>query len=177
MLSVTSRSLSRPLHQLYKDPFIDESRLTLKEASLRNDIPILMSVHAAIKTGLERARMDKVLGSSLQSRVVIAVHDNQTRDVLKKYADELEAMFVVSHVEVTGPLPENSDWNGAIWSYSQVIDSSGETGGNGKIGEVVVLPPKDDKCPRCWRYVAPSEEELCGRCKDVVEAQAEGANV
>mgnify|MGYP000883813943 FL=1 len=25
------------------------------------------------------------------------------------------------------------------------------------------------KCPRCWRYMAESENELCARCKGVIE--------
>lgn len=40
-----------------------------------------------------------------------------------------------------------------------------------QVGTVLVLPPEQAKCPRCWRYVAPAEDELCGRCEDVVAGQ------
>ncbi|OJD36821.1 isoleucyl-trna synthetase [Diplodia corticola] len=33
-----------------------------------------------------------------------------------------------------------------------------------------VRPARRCKCPRCWRYVAPSPDVLCGRCEDVVGA-------
>ncbi|KAI0149711.1 isoleucyl-tRNA synthetase [Hypoxylon sp. NC0597] len=150
-------SLVHPLHQLYADPVIDPSRLTRDLTSLRKDIPVLMSVHAAIKSGLENARGDKVLGSSLQSSVLLDVADSPTRDVLQTYADELEAMFVVSSVEINAALPVDPEWR-----YTQEFEVDGVK------GTVVVLPPKQAKCPRCWRYVAPEEDKLCHRCEDVV---------
>jgi isoleucyl-tRNA synthetase len=33
---------------------------------------------------------------------------------------------------------------------------------------VVVRPPGNAKCPRCWRFVKEEGEEVCGRCADVV---------
>ncbi|OTA91426.1 hypothetical protein M434DRAFT_76280 [Hypoxylon sp. CO27-5] len=150
-------SLVHPLHQLYVAPVIDPSRLTRDLTSLRKDIPVLMSVHAAIKSGLEDARADKVLGSSLQSSVVVDVADSPTREVLQRYADELEAMFVVSSVEINATLPVEPEWR-----YAQEFEV------NGVKGTVAVLPPKQAKCPRCWRYVAPKEDKLCDRCEDVV---------
>ncbi|KAI1137261.1 isoleucyl-tRNA synthetase [Hypoxylon sp. FL0543] len=150
-------SLVHPLHQLYADPVIDPSRLTRDLNSLRNDIPVLMSVRAAITSGLEAARGDKVVGSSLQSSVILEVADSPTREVLRKYADELADMFVVSSVEINAALPVSP-----AWRYTQEFEV------NGARGTVVVLPPKQAKCPRCWRYVAPEEDKLCHRCEDVV---------
>lgn len=157
-LTVKHRALIHPLHQLYGDPVIDDSRLTYSLESLRKDIPILMSVHGAIKSGLEVARSDKVVGSSLQSSVIIDVADTSIRNVLETYADELEAMFVVSSVGINATPPQDMEW-----SYTRDF----EVGGDVK-GKVVVLPPTQAKCPRCWRYVAPEEDELCQRCEDVV---------
>jgi isoleucyl-tRNA synthetase len=37
--------------------------------------------------------------------------------------------------------------------------------------KVVVHPPKGEKCPRCWRFARAEEEELCGRCADVIKAE------
>ncbi|KAI1765087.1 isoleucyl-tRNA synthetase [Hypoxylon sp. FL1150] len=151
-------SLCHPLHQLYGDPVIDDNRLTHNLESLRKDIPILMSVHGAIKSGLEAARGDKVVGSSLQSSVIIDVTDTAVRSVMDKYADELEAMFVVSSVDINTAPPENPEW-----SYTRNFEVNGDAK-----GRVVVLPPSQAKCPRCWRYVAPEEDKLCRRCDDVV---------
>ena len=38
-----------------------------------------------------------------------------------------------------------------------------------KDAKVVVHPPRLEKCPRCWRFAKAAEEELCGRCGDVVK--------
>lgn len=115
-----------------------------------------MSAHAAIKSASELARTAKVLGSSLQCSVILEIPDEKTTSVLKPFEDELEAMFVVSSVEINAPLPE------AEWQFSQTFEVNGVqcTGW--------VLPPKESKCPRCWRYVAPAEDALCKRCDDIV---------
>ncbi|OTB05713.1 hypothetical protein M426DRAFT_319697 [Hypoxylon sp. CI-4A] len=150
-------SIVHPLHQLYAGPIIDPSRLTLNLDSLKKDIPVLMSVHAAIKSGLEAARGDKVLGSSLQCSVILDVPDAPTLKVLESYSDELEAMFVVSSVDINTAAPTNPEW-----FYSREFEVSDTK------GTVTVLPPQHSKCPRCWRYVAPKEDTLCQRCEDVV---------
>jgi isoleucyl-tRNA synthetase len=36
---------------------------------------------------------------------------------------------------------------------------------------VLVHPPSGHKCPRCWRFVKAAEEEICGRCDDVVKSE------
>ncbi|KAI1100518.1 isoleucyl-tRNA synthetase [Jackrogersella minutella] len=150
-------SLIHPSHQLYTDPIIDPSRLTRDMASVRRDMPLLMSAHTAVKAVLETARRDKVLGPSLQCSVILELADVSNSEVLASYVDELATMFVVSSVEINASRPE-----AAKWSYT----------GKFKVGDaegtVVVLPPKHCKCPRCWRYVAPEEEKLCQRCEDVV---------
>ncbi|KAI1502935.1 isoleucyl-tRNA synthetase [Biscogniauxia marginata] len=160
-------SLTHPLNQLYSDPIIDPTRLMRNPSDLRSDIPVLMAVHGAIKAALERARNDKALGSSLQSSVVLlpAGPGSPVGAVLEKYADELEAMFVVSSVEINSPIPEDPEW---VYRQQFEIDVNGAVSPG---GEVVVLPPKDAKCPRCWRYVAPKEDTLCHRCGEVVSKQ------
>ncbi|KAK4100746.1 isoleucyl-tRNA synthetase [Parathielavia hyrcaniae] len=148
-----------PLRQLYWDPVVDESRLTLDRKQLREDVPVLMRAHAAIKAALELARGDKVLGSSLQCAVVLEVPEGRVLEALGRYGEELEAMFVVSSVELNGAVPD-----GAEWKYCEEFELEG--------GQCTawVLPPKQAKCPRCWRYVAPKKDELCGRCEEVVGA-------
>ncbi|POS74634.1 isoleucyl-tRNA synthetase [Diaporthe helianthi] len=177
-----------PLHQLFPSPVIDGGRLTAagwgkeEERRLREAMPVLFAVHTGIKSAMELARRDKKVGSSLQCSVVLQVPDRAVADMLLR-VDELEAALVVSHVAVNEPLPEEE----AEWKYSVafqvpggsgpvVAASSGASGGDvegeGKTGGVTctawVLPPRAHKCPRCWRYIAPQEEELCGRCEDVV---------
>lgn len=98
-----------------------------------------------------------MLGSSLQSNVFVQVPDIQTQKVLESYADELESMFVVSSAAINTKPPLETEW-----TYTREFEVGGIK------GAVVVLPPKHAKCPRCWRYVSPKEDSLCGRCEDVV---------
>ncbi|KAI1459943.1 isoleucyl-tRNA synthetase [Annulohypoxylon moriforme] len=146
-----------PFHQLYNDPIIDPNRLTHDLTSVRKDIPVLTTVHSAIKLGLDGPRGDKLIGSSLQSSVTVGIADSATREVLEKYADELATMFVISSVQINAPPPVDAEW-----SYVREFEV------NGAKGKVVVLPPLQAKCPRCWRYVAPKEDTLCQQCEEVV---------
>lgn len=145
------------MYQLYSSPIIDSSRLSRSEPELRKAIPVLMSAHAAIKAASERARAEKVLGSSLQCSVILEVPDGKALASLKGLADELEAMFVVSSVDLNIPVPQSD------WGFSEAFESHSSQ------CLAWVLPPRQCKCPRCWRYVAPKEDELCQRCEDVVE--------
>ncbi|KAI1077671.1 isoleucyl-tRNA synthetase [Whalleya microplaca] len=172
-------SLIHPHQHLYNAPLIDPSRLPYDSSTLRSHIPVLMSAHAAIKAALERARAAKVVGSSLQSTVVLVIPDAATRAVYETYASELEVMFVVSSVSIladraTREALATADMNTykkhkgvweyeGTWAYVQDLSIDGV-----KKGEVVVMPPDRHKCPRCWRHVAPVEDALCGRCEDAM---------
>lgn len=144
---------------MYDTPLFDTSNLRLDEEIIRKDIPTLMAVHSAVKAALERARLAKVVGSSLQSAVVVSSSNARVNETLARYAEELDAIFVVSSVEVNSPIPE-----GPEWAYVQEFDVDG----GGQKGTVTVLPPRQHKCPRCWRYLAVEEDTLCQRCDDVV---------
>jgi len=158
-----------PLRQLYRSPVVDAARLTRDEAQLRLAIPAVMAAHAAIKAASEAARTDKVLGSSLQCSVRLDIPDEAAMRPLRALADELEAMFVVSSVELMGgaaaaapsssPPPPSED---VAWKYAQEFELHGVR------CTAWVLPPTLEKCPRCWRYVATKEESLCQRCEEHV---------
>lgn len=172
-----------PLKQLYAAPVIDGERLPAvtgeEERRLREAMPVLFAVHTGIKSAIELARRDKKVGSSLQCSVVLQVPDRAVADVLMR-VDELESALVVSHVGVNEPLPEEAEWKYSVdfqvprGSDASVTSSGSGTDVEGQADVSVtctawVLPPRAHKCPRCWRYIAPQEDELCGRCEDVVE--------
>jgi isoleucyl-tRNA synthetase len=117
-----------------------------------------MAAHAAIKAASEKARALKVLGSSLQCSVILQVPDTASDSILKRYEAELESMFVVSSVELQSE-PETS----TAWAFPEAFNVNG-----GAKCIAWVLPPKQHKCIRCWRYVAIEPNPLCGRCEDVV---------
>jgi isoleucyl-tRNA synthetase len=134
-------------------------------------IPLLLSANSAIKTAQEEARAKKLIGSSLQSRIVLDIPDAEAMTVLEAYRHDLRDIFVVSDVELAEPRAASALRAGAeadentesIWHFEAEFDISGGTGK----GVARVMPPHGAKCPRCWRYVAPKEDELCGRCEDV----------
>jgi len=121
----------------------------------------------AIKRAQEDARAQRLIKSSLKSSVVLTLPE-QAKDIFEKYKDDLETIFVVSSVALENLTGSDlleakwSNWREGEWSFFAEFDVPG-----GK-GTAWVLPPKDAKCPRCWRYVAPVEDELCARCDDAV---------
>ncbi|EFW98484.1 isoleucyl-tRNA synthetase [Grosmannia clavigera kw1407] len=158
-----TESTLHPLRELYKAPLIDVARLPGDEAQLRQAIPVVMAAHAAVKAASERARTDKVLGSSLQCSVVLEVPVSSAAELLNELGAELDAMFVVSSVAVNAAVP---DHDSVAWRYAAPFEVAGDN------CTAWVLPPRQAKCPRCWRYVAEEEDQLCGRCADVVNHQA-----
>jgi isoleucyl-tRNA synthetase len=152
------RSALYPFHQTLnpKSPLgIDRSLYT----DIEEDIPWLLNANMAIKRAQEDGRTQKLMKSSLQSSVVLTLPE-QSKGIFEKYKDDLEVIFVASSVALENAagsvLPESE------WRFSAEFDVPG-----GK-GTAWVLPPKEAKCPRCWRYVAPVEDDLCTRCEDIV---------
>jgi isoleucyl-tRNA synthetase len=142
-----------PFHRTLDTPIISPERYT-KNEGLIQDLPWLLNANNAIKTAQEDARAKKLIGSSLESSIVLQL-PAQAQELFGRYADELDAIFVVSSVDLNGTAEGE-------WKYSSDFDAPG-----GK-ATAWVLPPKDKKCPRCWRYVALVEDELCMRCEKVV---------
>lgn len=159
------QDILHPLRQLYSAPLIDPSRLTQDESQLKKAIPVLLTAHSAVKGALEEARIAKYVGSSLQSSVVFHVpEESMTLKMLEPLRNELEAIFVVSHVDIEAGDGAQDPSEGQEWSCQTSFEVGDEN------VKVWVLPPKEHKCPRCWRYVSPKEDELCKRCDDVVAA-------
>lgn len=95
---------------------------------------------------LEEARIAKTIGSSLEARVDISA-GSHAYEKLKRHADDLRYLFIVSEVELLEP---NSEIEGdAI--------------------EVTVARARGEKCERCWNYSTRVGESsnyptVCERC-------------
>lgn len=172
-----------PLRQLYTSPVIDDARLPAEvEQKLREVMPVLFAVNTGIKSATEVARRDKKVGSSLQCSVILQIPDQEIAITLLGFSAELESSLVVSHVGINQPLPETAEWkysvdfqvprvrDVAVFSNGEGGDVQTEGSSSGVTCTAWVLPPNAHKCPRCWRYVAPQEDQLCGRCENVVES-------
>ena len=95
---------------------------------------------------LEEARIAKAIGSSLEARVEISAGAHAF-DKLKRHAEDLRYLFIVSEVELSEPNAEiNAD---AI--------------------QVTVARARGEKCERCWNYSTRVGESsqyptVCERC-------------
>ncbi|MEE5992109.1 MAG: isoleucine--tRNA ligase [Oscillospiraceae bacterium] len=109
----------------------------------------IYAVREAVNKKLEEKRNEKVIGKSLEAKVIITVADEKTAERLNSYT-ELKDVFIVSAVEI------------------QTGEVSGDTGMN-----ITIEKASGNKCERCWCY---SEEvgkitlhpTLCKRCAGVV---------
>ncbi|CCU81854.1 unnamed protein product [Blumeria hordei] len=124
------------------------------DAIIASELPWLMKANAAIKLSQERARSQKLIGASLESSVYLDLPPPAVL-VFQRYKKELDSIFVVSSVEF-GASPD------AEWKFDAKFDAPGGT------ATAWVLPPKDNKCLRCWRYLAPTPDKLCSRCEELV---------
>ncbi|KAF1975391.1 isoleucyl-tRNA synthetase [Bimuria novae-zelandiae CBS 107.79] len=146
------------------------------------------TVSSAVKAAQERLRAAKKIGGSLECGVtVVCAPDDYLSPLLSAamlaytkssegqqtltsaQLEELAGVLVISDVNIVSAADAAS--LDAKWAFSEeepfCIDK--EKGWGGK---VIVHEAKGAKCPRCWRYQRSVEEELCGRCEEVVKEQA-----
>jgi isoleucyl-tRNA synthetase len=92
---------------------------------------------------IEEKRVEKVIGHSLDTKIVIKATENDYA-LLSKLGDELKDVFIVSQVELQ--------------------QEGGET-------EVAVFKAEGAKCERCWQYATTlSETNVCKRCADTLSS-------
>lgn len=95
-----------PLHQVFNP----ERPLQLERylyAGVEKDVPWLLNANMAIKAAQEEARSAKLIGSSLQSSVVLVLPET-ARAMFERYGNDLEAIFVVSSLKIGGEV--KGDW-------------------------------------------------------------------
>jgi isoleucyl-tRNA synthetase len=132
-------------------------------------MPVLMATYDAVKSALEQARNACHIGPSLQSTIEIHLPEtaNTVLDVLRRHADELDSMFVVSGVRIN----QSRDPDAKVPDPSLDFVFRADLEVDGVKGYVEARPTEHAKCPRCWRYVAPAEDIPCDRCEQVMDAQ------
>ncbi len=109
----------------------------------------LLAVRRAVLKKLEAARRDKRIGLSLDARLELRAR-SRVRETLRRYADQLPDIFIVSQVEIGELAP-------------------GEAGESEEMPDLLVAvgPARGEKCQRCWRYdpqVTPATAEFPGVC-------------
>lgn len=140
-----------------------------KDAVLLNDMPngheinvddefnktwdILGLIREDVKKVLEVARKDKIIGSSLEAKVIIYCNGAKY-DLLASLKENLKEIFIVSAVE---------------------IEKSGEGKFTGeKNTDVIITVEKaaGEKCERCWSYSEDisDNEKICNRCRKILNS-------
>jgi len=107
------------------------------------------SIRDDVLVALEKKRNEKVIGKSLEAKVVL-----YTKDDLSDILPELDKAFIVSQVELG--------------------EGEGEFSGSVEGLSITVEKATGEKCSRCWTYsdtVGKNEKhpELCARCASVIE--------
>ncbi|MBW4487621.1 MAG: isoleucine--tRNA ligase [Trichocoleus desertorum ATA4-8-CV12] len=139
--------------------------------ALAKSWPALRQIRAEVNRVLEKARAEKMVGSSLEAKLLLYVPDLELRQQLQTMnpatslngngVDELRYLFIVSQVEL---LDSPSALEGL--QYSSQSDALG----------IGVVKADGEKCDRCWNYsthVGESEAHalLCERCEPALEGQ------
>ncbi len=118
----------------------------------------LFQVRKVVQGALEKKRRDKVIGSSLEGKVVLQATEPQCA-LLQRYLEDLPALFIVSCVEVK-PIVE------VVEKEHELADIS--------LGLVIdVVKAEGTKCDRCWNIrkdvgAQPEHLTLCSRCVEAL---------
>ena len=113
-------------------------------------------IHAVrddVNKALELARNEKMIGKSLEAKVVLHCSD-EVLALLEPVAEDLPMVFITSQVELQ---------KGGEAAFT------GEVAGLG----VTVMPAEGEKCERCWAYRSdigadPAHPTLCARCAKAI---------
>ncbi|MBD2120852.1 isoleucine--tRNA ligase [Trichocoleus sp. FACHB-262] len=139
--------------------------------SLAKSWPALRQIRAEVNRVLEKARAEKMVGSSLEAKLLLYVPDLELRQQLQTMnpatslngngVDELRYLFIVSQVEL---LDSPAALEGL--QYSSQSDALG----------IGVVKADGEKCDRCWNYSTHVGESaahslLCERCEPALEGQ------
>ena len=108
---------------------------------------VLFEAKERFNESIENLKKDKIIKSALELEIY-----TDSNDILNLPKVDSEDLFLVSSIT-------NESKNNEILASFIVGDAKFE-----------VYKATASKCPRCWKYCSSSEEELCPRCNEVVNA-------
>ncbi len=122
----------------------------------------IMSIRDQVSRELEKARKEKIIGSSLEAEVDIYC-DDRTMEMLSQFGDELRFVFITSYARVH-PLDKKPD---------EAVMAEGRDD-----LWMTVKATSHNKCERCWHHREdvsshPDHKTLCGRCVENVDSDGE----
>ncbi len=128
------------------------------EAELDANWKRLLAIRTVVLSALEEQRREKIIGSSLEARVVLNVMP-AVHEFLQAYERELPTLFIVSQVALH---PTGNPAGERQLASDEALGMS-----------VNVVKAEGEKCERCWNYrdavgSAPEHPTLCDRCLEAV---------
>ena len=128
------------------------------EAELDENWKRLLAIRTVVLSALEQQRREKIIGSSLEARVVLNVVP-AFHEFLRAYEHDLPALFIVSQVVVR---PIEKPAGEKHLASDEALGMS-----------VNVVRAEGEKCERCWNYRdavgrVPEHPTLCDRCIEAV---------
>jgi isoleucyl-tRNA synthetase len=161
MLPKSSRGV-RPAFSVHLAAFPELDSKWIDPAFEQNWNDFVLHVRSLVLGKLEEKRRDKIIGSSLEAKVILyAQRANPTQyDFLKSYEEFLPALFIVSQVELreVDQVPTDAHL---------LVDLGGGLA-------VDVVQASGKKCERCWNYREAVGKDathptLCDRCIEAVQ--------
>jgi isoleucyl-tRNA synthetase len=132
------------------------SEAKFKNFALAEQWALIIDVRGEVTKVLENARVEKVIGHSLDASVTINV-SGELYDLLAYYEKDLRSIFIVSELTLIKPDDADPSDNGFIPTEISGLSI--------KVGAAA-----GEKCQRCWIY-DPSvsehteNESICSRCQ------------
>lgn len=149
------------------------------QPNLASDFELLHSIKDVSNKVLENARIDGIIGSSLEAELIIKTKSQYLTNILSRHLPEtgdvtpsesvefsLADLLIVSKAELTGD--EVSDQENRH-SVCEEVDCCGE-----KVEVQAFVTPVSKsgryKCPRCWKLTSLSGLAVCSRCDTVLSS-------
>ena len=127
-----------------------------RDPALMERFERLFSVRSAVQQQLEAARRDKLIGSSLEAKVVLHA-DAEGRDLLVQHLRELPTLLIVSQVALEKEPTE------------RMVRGTAALPGAGHLG-IEIRKADGAKCPRCWTYApeVAAGADVCPKCQEAL---------
>ncbi|MBX5480582.1 MAG: isoleucine--tRNA ligase [Myxococcaceae bacterium] len=131
-----------------------EAPMTAPDAVLMQTFEKILAVRSAVQTLLEAARRDKLIGASLEARLVLHA-TGEAKTFLTQHAKDLPSYFIVSQVELVDAAPAGAQ------------PLSLNVFGGGATVSAKVEKARGEKCPRCWAYseAVGKTAPVCEKCQ------------
>lgn len=141
------------------------------QPELARQFELLRSIISLSHKATEKARLKKEIRSSLEAEITIHTGSDAVRSTLMALAGpeaSLSDYFIVSKLTLQHQEAADNSQDGAVFSETGTVEFCGERCTVDVVARSL-LGGQDGccKCPRCWKWVCPEEEGLCGRCSQV----------